>query len=56
VDSHHDAALTPRGRAQMVRAVIGQGLTYRKAAALFHVDSKTVQRWTQRYRRYGQKG
>lgn len=40
----------------MVRAVIGQGLSYRKAAALFHVDPKTVQRWTQRYRRYGHKG
>ena len=50
VDSHHNAALTPRGRARMVRAVIDQGLSYRKAAELFHVDPKTVQRWTQRYR------
>lgn len=40
----------------MVRAVIDQGLSYRKAAALFHVDAKTVQRWTQRYRRYGHNG
>ena len=30
----------------MVRAVIDQGLSYRKAAALFYVDPKTVQRWT----------
>ena len=56
MDSHHNAALTPRGRARMVRIVIHQGLSYRKAAVLFHVDPKTVQRWTQRYRRYGHKG
>ena len=56
MDSHHNAALTPRGRARMVRAVIHQGLSYRRAAVLFHVDPKTVQRWTQRYRRYGHKG
>ena len=37
VDSHHNAALTPRGRARMVRAVIDQGLSYRKAVELFHV-------------------
>ncbi|TVO64312.1 helix-turn-helix domain-containing protein [Spiribacter aquaticus] len=49
VDSHYNAALTPRGRARMVRAVIDQGLSYRKAAERFHVDPKTVQRWTQRY-------
>ena len=56
MDTHHNAALTPRGRARMVRYVIELGWSYRAAARAFHVDTRTVRRWVERYRRDGVKG
>ena len=56
MDTHHNAALTPRGRARMVRCVIELGWSYRAAARAFHVDAKTARRWVERYRRDGVKG
>ncbi|WP_156831195.1 IS481 family transposase, partial [Arhodomonas aquaeolei] len=53
MDTHHNAALTPRGRARMVRCVTELGWSYRAAAQAFHVAPRTVHRWVARYRREG---
>lgn len=55
-DSHYNVGLMPRGLAPMVRSVIIHGLSDLKAAEIFHLDPKPVQRRMQCYRRYGHRG
>ncbi len=46
---HRNAKLTPRGRAEMVRCVVGQGLAVKLVAANFCVCERTVRKWVKRH-------
>jgi len=46
----------PRSRALVVEAVVKEGLTWKRAAARFHVSERTVGKWMARYRREGEAG
>ena len=50
---HNNARLLPRSRAAMVDAVVNQRLTWKEAAASFHVSERTVAKWVGRYRKEG---
>ena len=54
--SHANAALTPRHRLKLARAVVEQGWTISYAAAVFNVAWPTAKRWAQRYRQAGEAG
>lgn len=56
MDVHKNARLTPRGREEMVRAVVEQGLTPAQAARRFNTTAKTVSKWVDRYRKQGVAG
>jgi transposase InsO family protein len=56
MDTHKNAALTPKGRELMVRAVLDNGLTKTAAARQFHVTAKTVDRWVKRFQEQGVDG
>ena len=56
MDVHKNARLTPRGREEMVRAVVEQGLTPAQAARRFMTTAKTVRTWVDRYRKQGVTG
>src|SRR6056297_2935414 len=56
VNIHKNAKLTPRGREQMVKLVVEQGLSFRQAALISGVDPKTVRRWVKRYQVEGVAG
>jgi transposase InsO family protein len=56
MDSHKNARLTPKGREEMVRAVVDNGLTQAAAAHRFNTSSKTVAKWVGRFRQEGVKG
>ena len=56
MDIHHNAVLTPRGRAAMVARVLDQGWSYRATARHYQVDPKTVRRWVGRYLNDGSAG
>ena len=45
MDTHKNAALTPKGREMMVRAVVDFGLSKAAAARQFNTTSKTVAKW-----------
>ena len=49
MDVHDNAALTPRGREQMVRAVVDHGLSKAEAARQFNTSPKTVRKWVERF-------
>jgi len=49
MDVHDNAALTPRGREQMVRAVMDHGLSKAEAARQFNTTPKTVRKWVERF-------
>ncbi|MBM9466124.1 IS481 family transposase [Nakamurella leprariae] len=51
--SHANAALTPRHRLKLARAVVEDGWTIRYAAAVFNVSWPTAKRWADRYRQGG---
>ena len=51
--SHADAALTPRHRLRLGRAVGEQGWTISYAAAVFNVSWPTAKKWANRYRTGG---
>ncbi|WP_188945032.1 IS481 family transposase, partial [Nakamurella endophytica] len=51
--SHANAALTPRHRLKLARAVVEDGWTIRYAAAVFNVSWPTAKRWADRYRHGG---
>ena len=49
MDTHKNARLTPKGREQMVRAVVDCGLTKAAAARQFNTTPKTVAKWVERF-------
>jgi transposase InsO family protein len=56
MDTHKNAALTPKGREVMVRAVVDQGLSKAAAARQFHTTAKTVAKWVTRFLAQGVEG
>jgi transposase InsO family protein len=56
MDTHKNAALTPKGREVMVRAVLDSGLTKAAAARQFHTTAKTVSKWVKRFQEQGVDG
>src|SRR5947199_5628819 len=56
MDSHKNACLTPKGREQMVRAVVDCGMSKAAAARQFNTTIKTVGKWVERFRADGVDG
>lgn len=56
MNTHNNACLTPRGREQMVRAVVDSGLSKAAAARRFNTSAKTVAKWVGRFREHGVDG
>ncbi len=54
--SHANAALTPRHRLRLARAVVEDGWSIAYAAAVFNVSWPTAKRWAERYRQAGAAG
>jgi leucine-zipper of insertion element IS481 len=54
--AHANAALTPRMRLRLARAVVEDGWTVSYAAAVFQVAYPTAKRWAGRYRQAGPAG
>ena len=54
--SHANAALTPRHRLKLARAVVEDGWSISYAAAVFNVSWPTAKRWADRYRQAGEAG
>jgi transposase InsO family protein len=53
MNTHDNARLTPKGREDMVRAVVDRGLSKAAAARRFNTTSKTVAKWVARYKAEG---
>ena len=56
MDAHKNARLTPKGREEMVRAVVDDGLSKAAAARRFNTTPKTVAKWVERFRALGVEG
>ena len=56
MDTHKNARLTPKGREEMVRAVVDRGLSKAAAARQFNTTAKTVDKWVKRYCEEGVEG
>jgi len=56
MDTHKNARLTPKGREEMVRAVVDGGQNYAVAARKFNTTPKTVAKWVKRFRAEGVDG
>jgi transposase InsO family protein len=56
MDTHKNARLTPKGREDMVRAVVDFGLSKAAAARRFNTTPKTVAKWVGRFRALGVEG
>ena len=56
MDTHKNARLTPKGREEMVRAVVDDGLSKAAAARQFNTTPKTVGKWVERFRADGVDG
>jgi transposase InsO family protein len=56
MDTHQNARLTPKGREQMVRAVIDSGLSKAAAARQFNTTPKVVAKWVERFKGEGAAG
>lgn len=56
MDVHTNARLTPKGREEMVRAVVDSGCSIAEAARRFSTTAKTVAKWVQRFREEGAEG
>jgi transposase InsO family protein len=56
MDMHKNARLTPKGREEMVRAVVDDGLSKAAAARQFNTTPKTVGKWVKRFRAEGVDG
>ena len=54
--AHANAALTPRQRLRLARAVVEDGWTIAYAAAVFQVAWPTAKRWAVRYEQAGPAG
>src|SRR5262249_645177 len=48
MDTHKNARLTPKGREEMVRAVVDRGMSKAAAARQFNTTPKTVGKWAGR--------
>src|SRR4051812_11008711 len=53
MDTHNNARLTPKGREDMVRAVVDQGSSKATAARQFNTTPKTVAKWVARFKAEG---
>jgi transposase InsO family protein len=53
---HANAPLGPKGRATMVRRVLGEGITLAEAAEAAGVSVRTAGKWVRRYRAEGEMG
>src|SRR6516165_816277 len=49
MDTHKNARLTPKGREEMVRAVVDHGMSKAAAARQFNTTPKTVGKWAGRF-------
>ncbi len=49
MDTHKNARLTPKGREEMVRAVVDRGMSSAAAARQFNTAPKTVGKWVDRF-------
>jgi|SRR5579859_4019581 len=56
MDTHKNARLTPKGREEMVRAVVDYGLSKAAAARRYNTTCKTVAKWVDRFRKEGVDG
>ena len=56
MDTHNNARLTPKGREEMVRAVVEGGLSKAAAARKYNTTAKTVAKWIERFRKEGVAG
>ena len=56
MNTHKNACLTAKGREQMVRAVVENGITKVTAARQFNTTWKTVDKWVERFRSDGVEG
>ena len=56
MDTHKNARLTPKGREEMVRAVVDGGFSEAAAARRFNTTPKTVGKWVERFRTEGVDG
>jgi transposase InsO family protein len=56
MDIHNNARLTPRGREDMVRAVVDKGLAKAEVARQYSLSWKTVDKWVQRFNALGVEG
>jgi len=56
MDVHENARLTPKGREEMVRAIVESGLSKAATARRFNTTAKTVAKWVDRFRRDGIEG
>src|SRR5690348_4292511 len=56
MDMHKNAGLTPRGREQMVRAVVDGGLSKAAVPRRYNTTPKTVAKWVERFRAEGVEG
>jgi transposase InsO family protein len=56
MDTHKNARLTPKGREEMVRAVVDRGMSKAAAARRYNTTSKTLAKWVERFRREGVEG
>ena len=56
MDTHKNARLTPKGREEMVRAVVDHGMSKAAAARRFNTTSKTVAKWVDRFSAEGVDG
>jgi transposase InsO family protein len=53
MNTHDNARLTPKGREDLVRAVVDHGLSKAAAARQFNTTPKTVAKWVARFRAQG---
>src|SRR5262245_46892223 len=56
MDTHKNARLTPKGREEMVRAVVEGGMSKGAAARKFNTTPKTVRKWVDRFLAQGVDG
>ena len=56
MDTHKNARLTPKGREEMVRAVVDCGMIKAAAARQFNTTIKTVGKWIERFGADGVEG
>lgn len=52
---HHNARLTPRGRAVMIARIEIEGWSVARAAKAFGISRRTASKWLQRHRRGGER-